>query len=318
MLVFHTQLCDLLGIRYPIIQGALGGISGGPQLAAAVSNVGGLGVLASFNLTDKQLRDEIARTRDLTDKPFGLNIFAVNAAFVKRVAKVIVEEGVTIVTTGRGDPRQPVVSLLKERGITVLPVVPTVRHAVRMEAEGADAVIASGTEAGGHVGAVCSLPLIPQVVDAVSIPVVTAGGIGDARGLVAALALGACGVQLGTRFLATRESGASLPQKQRILEASEEDTMPTLIFTGKNVRVIMSPELEEWVRKQRGGASPQELEALVSQIRQGRRDSPGVNTTAGQIVGMIKDIESAGDLVGKVIDEATAICQRLNSLASPG
>ena len=318
MHVFHTQLCDMLGIRYPIIQGALGGISGGPQLAAAVSNAGGLGILASFNLTDKQLRDEIARTRSLTDRPFGLNIFAVNTAFVKRVAKVIVEEGVTIVTTGRGDPRQPVVSLLKERGITVLPVVPTVRHAVRMEAEGADAVIASGTEAGGHVGTVCSLPLIPQVVDAVSIPVVAAGGIGDARGLVAALALGACGVQLGTRFLATRESGASLPQKQWILEATEEDTIPTPIFTGKNVRVIRSPELEEWVRMQRGGASPQELEALASQIRQGRRDSPGVNTTAGQIAGMIKDIESAGGFVGNMVDEATAICHRLNSLASPG
>jgi len=316
MQVFHTQLCDMLGIRYPIIQGALGGISGGPQLAAAVSNAGGLGVLASFNLTDKQLREEIARTRYLTDRPFGLNIFAVNAAFVKRVAKVIVEEGVTIVTTGRGDPREPVVSLLKERGITVLPVIPTVRHAVRMEAEGADAVIASGTEAGGHVGTVCSLPLIPQVVDAVNIPVVAAGGIGDARGLVAALALGACGVQLGTRFLATSESGASLPQKQRILEASEEDTIPTPIFTGRNVRVIRSPELEEWVQKQRGGASPEDLEALASHIRQGRRNSPGINTTAGQIVGMIKEIEGAGNLVGKMIDEAMTICQRLNSLAS--
>jgi len=305
----------MLGIRYPIIQGALGGIRGGPQLAAAVSNAGGLGVLASFNLTNRQLREEIARTRALTGKPFGLNIFAVNAAFVKRVAKVIVEEGVTIVTTGRGDPRQPIVSLLKEHGITVLPVVPTVRHAVRMEVEGADAVIASGMEAGGHVGTVCSLPLIPQVVDAVNIPVVSAGGIGDARGLVAALALGACGVQLGTRFLATSESGASSAQKQRILEASEEDTMPTPIFTGRNVRVIRSPELEEWARKQTEGASPKELEVLASQIRQGRRDSPGVNTTAGQITGMIKHIESAGDLIGRMIDEATVICQRLNSLA---
>lgn len=313
--MFHTQLCDILRIRYPIIQGALGGMPGGPQLAAAVSNAGGLGVLASFNLTDKQLREEIARTRDLTGRPFGLNIFAVNAAFVKRVAKVIVEEGVTIVTTGRGDPRQPIVSLLKEHGITVLPVVPTVRHAVRMEVEGADAVIASGMEAGGHVGTVCSLPLIPQVVDAVNIPVVSAGGIGDARGLVAALALGACGVQLGTRFLATSESGASSAQKQRIIEASEEDTMPTPIFTGRNVRVITSPELEEWARKQREGASPKELEVLASQIRQGRRDSPGVNTTAGQITGMIKHIESAGDLIGRMIDEATVICQRLNSLA---
>jgi enoyl-[acyl-carrier protein] reductase II len=239
----------------------------------------------------------------------------VSATFVKRVAKVIVEEGVTTVTTGRGDPRQPIVSLLKEHGITVLPVVPTVRHAVRMEMEGADAVIASGMEAGGHVGTVCSLPLIPQVVDAVNIPVVAAGGIGDARGIVAALALGACGVQLGTRFLATSESGASSVQKQRIIEASEEDTMPTPIFTGRNVRVITSPDLEEWARKRREGALPKELEVLASQIRQGRRGSPGSNTTAGQITGMIKHIESAGDLIGRMIDEATVICQQLNSLA---
>jgi len=314
--MFRTQLCDILGIRYPIIQGALGGISGGPQLAAAVSNAGGLGILPSFNLTDKQLREEIARTRNLTDRPFGLNIFAVNAAFVKRVVKVIVEEGVAIVTTGRGDPKQPIVSLLKEHGVTVLPVVPTVRHAERMEVEGADAVIASGMEAGGHVGTVCSLPLIPQVVDAVSIPVVAAGGIGDARGLVAALALGACGVQLGTRFLATSESGISLLQKQRILEATEEDTIPTPIFTGRNVRVIKSPELEEWVQIQRRGATPQVLKTLASQIRDRRQSDPGVNTTVGQITGMVKNIESAGDLVRKMIDEAIVICQQLDSLAN--
>ena len=312
--MFHTELCDMLGIRYPVIQGALGGV-GGPRLAAAVSEAGGLGVLASFNLTDRQLREEISRTRSLTGRPFGLNIFAVNAAFVKRVAKVIVEEGVTIVTTGRGDPRQPVVSLLKEHGITVLPVVPTVRHAVRMEAEGADAIIASGMEAGGHVGTVCSLPLIPQVVDAVSIPVVAAGGIGDGRGFIAALALGACGVQMGTRFLATRESGAGPEQKRRILEAAEEDTVPTPIFTGRNVRVIKSPELEEWVRRQREGATPQELEALADQVRQGRRDSPGANTTAGQIAGMIKDIESAGDVISGMIDEGMAICRSLSFVA---
>jgi len=312
--IFHTKLCDLLGIKYPIIQGALGGIAGGPCLAAAVSNAGGLGVLASFNLTTKQLREEITQIRTLTNKPFGLNIFAVNTAFVRRVAKVAVDEGVSIVTTGRGDPRQPIVSLLKEHEITVLPVVPTVRHAVRLEAEGADAVIASGMEAGGHVGTVCSLPLIPQVVNAVKIPVVAAGGIGDARGFVAALALGASGIQMGTRFLATHESGASLEQKQKLLRASEEDTVPTPIFTGRNVRVIKSPELEEWLRKQREGTTPQELEALVSRIRERRRDNPQISMTAGQVSGMIREIEGAGDIIRKIIDEATAICKSLSLL----
>jgi enoyl-[acyl-carrier protein] reductase II len=313
--MFHTELCDLLGIKYPIVQGALGGIAGGVRLAAAVSNAGGLGVLASFNLTTEQLREEITQIRALTNKPFGLNIFAVNAAFVRRVAKVAVDEGVSIVTTGRGDPRQPVVSLLKEHAITVLAVVPTVRHAVRLEAEGADAVIASGMEAGGHVGTVCSLPLIPQVVNAVKVPVVAAGGIGDARGFVAALALGASGVQMGTRFLATHESGASLEQKQKILNASEEDTVPTPIFTGRDVRVIKSPDLEEWLQKQRKGATPQELEVLVSRIRERRRNSPGINVTAGQISGMVREIEYAGDIIRKMIGEAAAICKSLSVLA---
>jgi enoyl-[acyl-carrier protein] reductase II len=314
--MFHTKLCDLLGIEYPIIQGALGGVAGGPRLAAAVSNAGGLGVLASFNLTSKQLREEITQVRALTDKPFGLNIFAVTTAFVKRVAKVAVEEGVSIVTTGRGDPRQPTVALLKEHGITVLPVVPTVRHAVRLEAEGADAIIASGTEAGGHVGTVCSLPLIPQVVSAVKIPVVAAGGIGDARGFVAALALGASGIQMGTRFLATHESGASPAQKQKILQITEEDTVPTPIFTGRNVRVIKTPELEEWQRTQREGATPQELAALVSRIRERRSDNPQISMTVGQVSGMIGEIEGAGDVIKKIIDEATDICKSLSLLAA--
>jgi len=313
--MFHTRLCDLLGIKYPIIQGALGGIRGGPELAAAVSNAGGLGVLASFSLTTKQLREQISQVRASTDRPFALNIFAVNAAAVSKAAKVAVEEGVTIVTTGRGDPRQPIVSLLKEHGIIVLPVVPTVRHAVRLEAEGADAIIASGMEAGGHVGTVCTLPLIPLVVNAVKVPVVAAGGIGDARGFVAALALGACGIQMGTRFMATHESEIGVKQQQKLVEASEEDTAPTPIFTGRNVRVIKSPELEEWLRKREQGATPQELEILANQVREGRRGSPELNLTAGQISGMIKEIQSAGNVVREVIEEATVICQSLSLLA---
>jgi enoyl-[acyl-carrier protein] reductase II len=313
--MFQTKLCDLLGIKYPIIQGALGGVSGGPRLAAAVSNAGALGVLASFGLTNEQLREEISQTRALTDKPFGLNIYAARPAFVSRVAKLAVEEGVTIVTTGRGDPRQPIVSLLKKHGITVLPVVAAVRHALRMEKEGADAVIASGMEAGGHVGTVCSLPLIPQVVSAVKIPVVAAGGIGDARGFIAALALGACGVQMGTRFLATHESGASLEQKRKILEASEEDTVPTPFFTGRNVRVLMSPELEQWFRRQREGATSQELKDLANQIKRKRRSSSQISVTAGQISGMIKEIVSAEEVITCLIEEAGGICRSLSSLA---
>lgn len=314
--MFHTKLCDLLGIRYPIIQGALGGIGNAPRLAAAVSNAGGLGVLASYGLSDTRLRQDISQTRALTDKPFALNIYAARPAFVTRVARVAVEEGVTIVTTGRGDPRRPIVSLLKEHGITVLPVVAAVRHAVRMEEEGADAVIASGMEAGGHVGGVCSLPLIPQVVSAVSIPVVAAGGIGDARGFIAALALGACGIQMGTRFVAATESGASAEQKQRIIEASEEDTVATPIFTGRNVRVIRSASLDHWVKRQKEGATQEELAVLASRVRKGRRDGSESSVTAGQVSGMIGEIENAGDIVARMVEEAAVICRNLGVLVA--
>ena len=311
--MFHTKLCDLLGIRYPIIQGALGGVSGGARLAAAVSNAGGLGVLASYGLSDKQLRQQIEDTRSLTDKPFGLNIYAARPAFVTRVAGVAVDEGVTIVTTGRGDPREPVVALLKEHGITVLPVVAAVRHAVRMEKEGADAVIASGMEAGGHVGSVCTLPLIPQVVDAVGIPVVAAGGIGDARGFVAALALGACGIQMGTRFMAAVESGASAEQKERIVEASEEDTLATPIFTGRNVRVIRSPGLDRWVRRQREGAPAEELDEIAREVKRGRSDGSEPSVTAGQVSGMITEVLGVEDIVSRLVNEAAALCSNLGS-----
>ncbi|MDY6916723.1 MAG: nitronate monooxygenase [Chloroflexota bacterium] len=312
--MFHTRICDLLGIRYPILQGALGGVSGGPRLAAGVSNAGGLGVLASYGLSDRELREEIHQTRALTDRPFGLNIYAARPAFVERVAKTAVEEGVTIVTTGRGDPRQLIVSLLKEHGITVLPVVAAVRHAVRMEEEGADAVIASGMEAGGHVGVVCSLPLIPQVVSAVGIPVVAAGGIGDARGFVAALALGACGIQMGTRFLASNESGANEEQKRRIVEASEEDTVATPVFTGRNVRVIKSPEVEHWFRRQRDGATLEELEDLANEIRRRRTKGSSISVTAGQVSGMIVSVESVADIMRAMLEEATQICRGLGAL----
>jgi len=308
--MFHTELCDLLGIQYPIIQGAMGGVSG-PPLVAAVSNAGGLGVLASFGLSSAQLHDWIRETRALTDKPFAVNIFAAEAGFIETVTKVIIEERITLVTTGRGDPRQPIVSMLKEHGIIVLPVVPTVRHALRLEAEGADAIIASGTEAGGHIGTIATLPLIPQVVDAVKVPVVAAGGIGDARGFVAALALGACGVQIGTRFLATHESGASLKQKERVLEATEEDAVPASMFTGRDVRGISTPAVEEWLRRQREGAPLVELNVLAEKAIQKRRSGEEVSVAAGQICGMIETIESAGDVIKGIIEEAAAICERV-------
>ncbi len=314
--MFQTKLCDLLGIKYPIIQGALTGVSDSPRLAAAVSNAGGLGVLATFDKTSEKIQQQIAQIRALTDKPFGLNIIADNVTYMEGIAELAINKGVNIVTTGRGNPSQSIISILKGHGITVLPIVPTVRNAIQVEAQGADAIIASGMEAGGHVGTVCSLPLIPQVVDAVKIPVVAAGGIGDARGFVAALALGASGIQLGTRFLASLESGASPGQKQKILDASEEDTITTSIFTGKNARVIKTPVLEEWLQKQNEISQPQELQAFLDQIRQKHRNNPDSNIAAGQISGMINKIESVEDIIRKIIYDAEKICKSLNLLSN--
>lgn len=288
------------------------GGAGGSRLVAAVSNAGGLGVLATWGITIEQLRADISQTRALTDKPFGVNIVPIGPAFTESRVRTVVEEGVTIVTTGRGDPTAPIISLLKGHGIKVLPVVPTVRHALRLEAEGADAIIASGSEAGGHVGTVASLPLIPQVVDAVNIPVVAAGGIADARGFVTALALGACGIQMGTRFLASHESLADPRQKQQVLKATEEDTLVTPMLTGKPVRVIKTPGLEERLRQRQQEASPEPGQ----ERRQTGEDDEYAGVAAGQISGMIRSVDSTENIIRGIIEEAEEICRRLAYLGS--
>lgn len=313
--MFHTRLCNLLEIKYPILQGAMG-VVGGPNLAAAASNAGGLGILATWGISLEQLRNDIRKTRSLTNNPFGVNIVPLSDEFTRSRAKLITEEGVKIVTTGRGDPTTPVVNLLKEHGCRVLPVVPTVRHALRMEAEGADAVIASGNEAGGHVGAVATLPLVPQVVDAVKIPVIAAGGIGDARGFVAALGLGACGIQMGTRFLASHESMADLKSKQRILEASEEDSVVSALFTGKTVRMLRTAKIDKFVEMEKHAKNEKELKSLMAKIRQTDQDETGeVGVVAGQISGMIETVESTRDIIHNIIKDATLICKQLGEIA---
>ncbi|MBN1383016.1 MAG: nitronate monooxygenase [Deltaproteobacteria bacterium] len=314
---FHTKLCDLLNIEYPIIQGALGGGVSGADLTAAVSNAGGLGVLAAWGLSMDKLRVAIRQTRDLTSKPFALNIMPVNRPFTQSRTELAIEEGIEIVTTGRGDPRAPIIKLLKSHGIKVLGVVPTVRHALRLEAEGVDALVASGCEAGGHVGKVSTMPLIPQVVDAVKIPVVAAGGIMDARGFLAALALGACGVQMGTRFMAAEESAALPEEKQRIVEAGEEDTVVTEIFTGKPVRVISSPRLNSLLKAMKDGLSPEETRARILELRKKKKtQEPGYNSvTSGQGAGLIHEILPAGEIVRQIITEAQTLYKRLDPWA---
>ena len=196
--MFHTAICDLLGLRVPILQGAMQG-GGGVELVAAVAEAGGLGVLPTFGGTDQKLRSDIAAVRRLTARPFGVNIMPMGRGITERCVATCIELDVPVVTTGRADPGEHAVRQLKDAGIKVVSVIPTVEHARRMEAEGVDAVVASGTEAGGHVGTIATLPLVPMVVDAVQIPVVAAGGIADGRGFLAAVALGAVGIQMGTR-----------------------------------------------------------------------------------------------------------------------
>jgi len=319
--MFHTALCKLLGIEYPIIQGALGGSTrpiSDANLVSAVSNAGGLGVLATWNQSDTQIIKGIEKVRKLTDRPFGVNVAATHSSYdFSRRAKLLAEAGVRIVTTGRGDPNIPAISLLKEQGITVIPVVGSVRHAINVERKGADAVVASGLEGGGHVGQITTFALVPQVVDAVKIPVVAAGGIGDARGFVAALALGACGVQMGTRFVVTRESIAPLELKEKILQASADDTVVTTMRTGWPTRTLKSRFTEEWERLKKMGASQEELREFRRKMLKRVRENVEEDTIgAGQVCGILGELMSAKDVIMQVIEGASKIVSELESVKS--
>lgn len=315
--MFHTVICDLLNIRYPILQGAMQG-GGGVALVATVSEAGGLGVLPTFGGTDQKLRADIAAVRALTGKPFGVNIMPLGRGITERCTATCIELDVPIVTTGRADPGQNVVRQLKAAGIKVVSVVPTVEHARRMEAEGVDAVVASGSEAGGHVGAISTLPLVPQVVDAVRIPVLAAGGIGDARGFLAALALGAVGIQMGTRFMATSESDLNEWGRDQLLSMRETDTIVTRAMTGATVRCIKTPEIVAYEAALARGADDAEITELKRIVRGSRyEESKGDRrqSAAGQIAGMIHDIIPVRDLIEGMLIEAARLAERMPAAA---
>lgn len=310
--MFHTALCDMLGIKYPILQGGMAYASL-PEMVAIISEAGGLGIIGAGRDEPEVLRQKIKRTRELTKKPFAVNIVPLEVSLWDRV-DLLIDEKINIVTTAFGDPREPIVRELKKHGMTVLSVVPSVRLAVRMAGEGADAVIASGCEGGGHVGKVATLALVPQVVDAVNIPVVAAGGFGDARGFVAALALGACGIQMGTRFLATHECNAHDNYKQCLIKATEEDTVVTGMLTGKPARVLRNKLAEEFLRREDAKATKEELEILgVGRLQMAIETGDVDNGTmaAGQVAGMIKEIKGVKELIEEIIEGAKAICSRL-------
>lgn len=303
----QTELTRLLGIQYPIIQGGMAWVAE-YHLAAAVSEAGGLGIIGAANAPADWVRDQIRETKKLTDKPFGVNVMLMSP-YAEEVAKVVAEEGVAAVTTGAGNPEK-FMKLWKEKNIKVIPVVASVALAKRMERCGADAVIAEGCESGGHVGESTTMTLVPQVVDAVNIPVIAAGGIADGRGIAAAFMLGAKGVQMGTRFVVTKECQVHSNYKERIIKAKDIDTRVTGRSTGHPVRTLRNAMTKKYLEMEKNGASLEELEyltlgALKKAVVDG--DIQDGSVMSGQIAGMIKEELSCKEVMDQLVEEADVL-----------
>lgn len=302
--MFKTEICKLLNIEYPIIQGGMAWVATA-ELAAAVSNAGGLGIIGAGNAPANFVRNEIHKVKKLTDKPFGVNIMLLSP-FVEDVIKTVYEEKVPVITTGAGNPGK-YIAMFKEIGTKVIPVVPSVALAKKMEKEGVAAVIAEGTESGGHVGELTTMALVPQVVDAVSIPVIAAGGIADGRGFISALALGAKGVQMGTVFVCAEECTAHDNYKKAIIKAGDRGTIVTGRVTGHPVRIIKNKLARQFDKLESTGASIEEFERLgegklKNAVVDGDADYGSV--MAGQISGMIKEVKPTRKIIEDIINVA--------------
>ncbi|MGL5438986.1 MAG: enoyl-[acyl-carrier-protein] reductase FabK [Filifactoraceae bacterium] len=306
----RTKLCDILEIEKPIIQGGMAWISDS-TLAAAVSEAGGLGVISAMNMDAKYLREEIRKLRSITNKPFGVNIMLMSP-FVDEVAELIIEENVPVVTTGAGNPAKYMKGW-KSAGIKILPVVPSTAMAKLMERYGATCVIAEGGESGGHVGEITSMVLIPQICDSVSIPVIGAGGICDGRGFIATLALGAIGVQMGTRFLSAFECKIHKNYKERVLKAKDIDTIATGRRLGHPVRSIKTSFSREFAKLEYNMEfSNEELENLGSgALRRAVVDGDLEKGCfmAGQVAAMVKKEQSVKDIIEDIMIEADRLVE---------
>ena len=299
----QNPICRLLNIKYPVFQGGMAWI-GTAELASAVSNAGGLGIIGAGNMPADLLQKEIKKAKGWTDKPFGVNIM-LRSPFVKDVMNVIVEERVKVVTTGAGNPAE-YVPALKEIGCKVIPVVASVALAKRLVARsGADAVIAEGTESGGHVGDITTMALVPQVVDAVDVPVIAAGGIADSRGMAAAFSLGACAIQMGSRFVVSEECIAHPNYKQFVLKARDRSTVVTGRSTGAPVRVLANKLTKEFERLEKEGAPVEELEKLgTGRLRMATHDGDVEKGSVmiGQIAGMLNDIKPVQQIIEDIVN----------------
>lgn len=298
-----TEVTELLGIEYPIIQGGMAWVAE-YHLAAGVSNAGGLGLIGAANAPAEWVREQIRSARKLTDRPFGVNIMLMSP-YADEVAKVIVEEGVKVVTTGAGSPEK-YMQMWKEAGVKVIPVVASTALARRMERCGADAVVAEGCEAGGHIGENTTMALVPQIVDALKIPVIAAGGIADGRGMAAAFMLGAKAVQLGTVFVTTEESQVHENYKKAIIKAKDIDSRVTGRTTGHPVRALRNQMTKKYLELEKSGAGFEKLELLtLGGLRKAVVDGDVVNGSvmAGQSAAMVKEVMNCHDLIRKLVRE---------------
>lgn len=306
-----NRVSELLGVKYPVIQGGMAWVSEA-KLAAAVSNAGGLGLIAGGSAPADYIRNEIRKAKELTDKPFGVNIMLMSP-FAEELAQLVIEENVAVVTTGAGNPGK-YIDAWKSAGIKVIPVVPSTALAKRMERIGADAVVAEGCESGGHIGELTTMALVPQVVDAVSIPVIAAGGVADGRGLAAAFMLGAEGVQIGTRFLSAEECQIHEKYKYLVLKAKDTDTAVTGRPAGRPVRQIKNKFTKNVLSLEKAEADPDEFEELaVGSLRKAVADGnlDEGSFMAGQIAGLVKKIQPAEEIVTELFNEAEALIKKM-------
>ena len=311
--MIKSPICELLGIQYPVFQGGMAWIADG-NLAAAVSNGGGLGIIAAGNAPGAYVREQIRIAKSLTEKPIGVNIMLMSP-FADEVAEVVVEEKVEVVTTGAGNPSK-YMKAWKEAAIKVIPVVASVAMTKLMTRLGASALIAEGGESGGHVGELTTMVLVPQVCDATDLPVIAAGGIADGRGVAASFMLGACGVQMGTRFLSAYECNIHPNYKEKILKATDLCTMVTGKRLGHPVRSLRTQFARDYSKAEYGGMPDDELENLaVGKLRMAVQDGDNEKGCflSGQIAAMVKKEQPAAEIVKEVMEEAEPILRRTNT-----
>lgn len=302
-----TEITNLIGIKYPIIQGGMAWVAT-HELAAAVSEAGGLGIIGCGGAPASWVRDQVKEMKAKTDKPFGINLMLMNPE-ADEIAKIIAEEKIQVVTTGAGNPEK-YMKMWQDAGVKVIPVVASVALAKRMERLGADAVIAEGTESGGHIGETTTMALVPQVVDAVKIPVIAAGGIADGRGMAAAFMLGAKAVQMGTVFVAAKESIVNEAYKKKVIKAKDIDTKVTGRSTGHPVRTLRNQQTKEYLRLEASGASFEELEKLtLGGLRKAVVEGDIIHGSvmAGQIAGLVKEEKTCEEIITSINEQAETL-----------